>query len=288
MGIFYQEEHATCYDYQTPTMSTFRVFRAKIHENQISMGVKESVILFLQSGTISITCDSFQNRIIRAGEMVLLPKNSCFYGKTLEDSVVISCTFLHQVKFCNKYSLRHLSDAIDKDMVYDFTILPIHERIHEFLDFLLKCMDDGMGCAHFHNWKQQELFILLRAYYQKEDLASFFYPVIGTEPDFKDVIFSHYINISNVNEFAELAHMTPATFNRRFKAAFKQPAHKWFAERKAERILRDIKISDKTFEEISIEQGLSSPAYLTTFCKLHFGKSPSELRSEGITSCTEF
>ena len=112
--------------------------------------------------------------------------------------------------------------------------------------------------------------------------------MIGADLDFKDFIFTHYLNISNVNEFAELAHLTPATFNRRFKAAFKQPAHKWFAERKAERILRDIKISDKTFEEISIEQGLSSPAYLTTFCKQHFGKAPSELRSEGIASCTEF
>lgn len=289
MGIFYQEEHATCYDYQTPTMSTFRVFRTNDSDNQIvSTDVKESVILFVTSGKIRITCDAFQDQIIRGGEMILLPKNSCFYGKSLEDSVIVSCTFIHSVKFCNKYSLKHLSDVLDKDMVYNFATLHIHERIQEFLDFLLKCMADGMGCAHFHNWKQQELFILLRAYYQKNDLAEFFFPVIGADLDFKDFIFTHYLNISNVNEFAELAHLTPATFNRRFKAAFKQPAHKWFADRKAERILRDIKISDKTFEEISIEQGLSSPAYLTTFCKQHFGKAPSELRSEGIASCTEF
>lgn len=288
MGIFYHEKHTACYDYQTLTMSTFRIFNLENHTNQVSTDVKESVIIFLMSGKICITSNSFQNRIIQVGEMALLPKNSCFCGEALEDSVIVSCTFINEVKFCNRYSLKHLSNVLDKDIVYDFTTLPIHERIQEFLEFLLKCMNDGMGCAHFHNWKQQELFILLRAYYQKTDLAAFFYPVIGTKLDFKDFVLNNYINISNINEFAELANLTPATFNRRFKAAFKQPAHKWIAERKAERILKDIKITDKTFEEISIEQGLSSPAYLTTFCKQHFGKAPSELRSEEIASCTEF
>lgn len=288
MGLFYEEEHRTCYHYSTPELHVFKTFDIKKGKDSFSEDVSRSIIVFVLNGKINITCNSFQNNVVKTGEMVLLPKNCCCYGDVLENSRIIACAFIQDIQFCNKYSLENLSNDVSQEVVYDFTILPIHERLLEFLELLRKCLNDGLGCTHFHNWKKQELFILLRAYYEKSDLASFFYPVIGKNLDFKDFVLTNYTRINDIKDFASLANLTPITFNRRFKEAFNQPAHKWIAARKAERVLRDIKITNKTFEEITTEHNFSSPAYLATFCKQHYGKSPTELRSQELTKCNDF
>ena len=82
--------------------------------------------------------------------------------------------------------------------------------------------------------------------------------------------------------------MTVATFNRRFKEAFEVSTHKWIATRKAERVLRDIRVTNKTLECIAVEHDFSSTAYLATFCKQQYGKSPSELRQQELKNCTSF
>ena len=38
-------------------------------------------------------------------------------------------------------------------------------------------MEDDIGCKHLQELKLQELFILFRAYYTKEQLAAFFHPI---------------------------------------------------------------------------------------------------------------
>lgn len=288
MSLFYADEHKNCYNYASPQMSVFRVFNVDKTNETGFENVERSVIVFVLSGKICVTCGAYHERIIQTGHFALFPKNTCIYGRALEKSEIISCAFIHNIKFCNKFSMENLESGITDETEYDFFQLAIRERLHDFLILLRDCLADGLGCSHFHNWKVQELFILLRAYYSKEELGMFFYPVLGQDLDFKDFVLSNYTSIFEINEFAKKANMTPATFNRRFKKAFHQPAHKWITARKAERILRDIKISNMSFDEIATQYGFSSAAYLATFCKHHFEKTPSELRGESLLNCLNF
>lgn len=288
MTLFYADEHRNCYNYATPQQSLFRIFRLEKNNETEVDNVDRSIMLFVLSGKICVTCGEFHERIIETGHFVLFPKNTCLYGRSLEKSVVISCSFIHSIKFCNKYSLENLANEVTKNFTYDFYQLSIRKRLNEYLLLLMGCLEDGLGCSHFHNWKLQELFILIRAYYSKEELAYFFYPIMGKDIDFKDFVLTNYTSIFEVSDFAHKANMTVATFNRRFKEAFHQSAHKWLTARKAERILRDIKISNMSFDEIAAQYGFSSAAYLATFCKQHYYKSPTELRAESLLSCTNF
>lgn len=288
MDLFYAEEHRNCYNYSSPQMSVFKSFSVDATNETGFENIDRSVLVFILSGKICVTCGSFHERIIETGHFVLFPKNTCIYGRALEKSEIISCAFIHNIKFCNKYSLENLANEVLNETEYDFYQLPIRKRLHDFLVLLSDCLNDGLGCSHFHNWKVQELFVLLRAYYSKEELAQFFYPILGQDIDFKDFILTNYTTIFDITEFAQKANMTPATFNRRFKNAFHQPAYKWLTARKAERVLRDIKISSMSFDEIATQHGFSSAAYLATFCKQHFEKSPSELRGESLLNCTNF
>ena len=74
--------------------------------------------------------------------------------------------------------------------------------------------------------------------------------------------------------------MSLRNFQRRFKIEFKRSAHEWLNDRRAERIFRDIRGTDKELAEIAVDYGFATSSYFTTFCKQYFGKTPSALRRQ--------
>lgn len=284
MSLFYREEHTTCYNYKLQTSATFKVLKfCKCDVSEI-INVDRSVIIFLLEGEALITCNSHKDKIQKAGEMVLLPRNCCCYVKVLKDSTIISSSFVQSIDFCNRFSFGQLIDHIPEKFVYNFTILPIKERIMQFVTLLQDYLNDGLSCVHFHELKEQELFIILRAYYSKEELASFFYPLLGKDMDFKDFVLANYLSVSDISEFAQLGNLSVDTFKRRFKEVFGESVHKWITQRKSELIYRDLIMTNKPFADIALDYQMSSQAYLSTFCKQHFGKSPQELRDKSLQS----
>lgn len=282
MSLFYKEEHTTCYNYKLPTSANFSMLHFEEGSIPQAINVDRSVLIFLLFGEALVTCGSYKDRLHKEGEIVLVPRNSCCFIKVKKKCTIISCAFIQDIDFCNRFSFQKLIDSVPKGFIYDFTILPIRERIAEFLTILRHCLNDKLGCLHFHELMERELFIFFRAYYTKEELAMFFYPLIGKDIDFKDFVLSNYLRIPNLQEFAMEANMSLNTFKRHFQEAFGQSAHKWITERKTEWVYKDILLTDKPFPEIGQEYGFQSSSYFTEFCKKHFGKSPQELRETGM------
>ena len=213
--------------------------------------------------------------------VVRSPSGMNFYGKQLCETEVMCCSFSDAPKFCNIYTLENLAAMMDGG-VKEEPIVPLHicDRLHDFLCLLGDCMDDGILCAHFHQLKLQELFLLLRAYYSKEDLARMFSPILGIDAGFRKFVLEHYREFVDIRQFASLANMTVSTFQRKFKHEFKKPVNEWLLDRKCELVIRDLKTSLKTINEISEDYGFSSLQYFSNFCKRQFGKTPTELRLE--------
>lgn len=114
--------------------------------------------------------------------------------------------------------------------------------------------------------------------------------VIGSSDNFKDFVLENYQHVNDVSDFALLAHMSVRNFQRKFKEEFKWPVREWLNERRAERILRDIRNTDKSIAEIATSYGFATASYFTVFCKQYFGMTPSELRrrsKQTATKCRE-
>lgn len=282
MSLFYKEEHMTCYNYKLSTAVNFSILHFQKSNVTRTIDVDRSVLLFMLSGEALVTCSGYRDKHHKEGEMALVPRNSCCLVRVLKDCTIISCSFVQNIDFCNRFSFNKLVDYIPENFVYDFTMLPVRERISEFLLLLQHCLEDKLECVHFHEMMERELFIFFRVYYTKEELAAFFYPLIGKDIDFKDFVLSNYLHISGLNEFASQSNMSLNTFKRRFQEAFGQPAHKWITARKAEWIYKDILLTDKPFSEIGTDYGFRSPSYFSEFCKKYFGKSPQVLRENGL------
>lgn len=112
----------------------------------------------------------------------------------------------------------------------------------------------------------------------------------GSSDNFKDFVLENYQHVNDVSDFALLAHMSVRNFQRKFKEEFKWPVREWLNERRAERILRDIRNTDKSIAEIATSYGFATASYFTVFCKQYFGMTPSELRrrsKQTATKCRE-
>ena len=159
-----------------------------------------------------------------------------------------------------------------------FPQLAVCQELISFYSELCHNLGEGLNCLHFHRLKQEELCILLRGYHSPEELYTLLKSVIGNSDNFKDFVLQNYLHVNDVGGFASLANMSIRNFQRKFKAEFKRPVREWLNERRAERILRDIRNTDKSIAEIAASYGFATSSYFTIFCKQYFGMTPSELR----------
>lgn len=281
MSLFYREEHTTCYNYRLLSTADFAVLTFPATGHIYEVPVNRSTIVFMLSGEAEVTCNNFKNIRHRAGEMLLLPRNSCCYASVLKECTVISCAFLQSMSFCSRFTFEKLTRYIPAGYEYTGKVLPVCDRIKDFLRLLETCLNDGLQCAHYHEIKSQELFIYLRAYYSKSDLAEFFCPLLGEDMDFKDWVLGNWQKAGTIEELASMKKMSPDSFQRRFKASFGETPKKWILARKAEMLYRDVLMSKLTLAEIALKYNFSSQNYLCGFCKTNYGMSPHEIKKLG-------
>lgn len=276
----YAGEHRSCLNYRMPQDAAIKLLHYPEGMRQI-VDTDESLIIFVLEGEVKVSADGHNDVLHRAGYISLQPRNSSSYIQVQQPCTFISFHSPHDITLCDRFSVQSLPRYIPEGFHYRFTLLPIRQRLAEYATGLRHCLEDGLGCVHFLEMKMQELFILLRAYYNREELATFFYPLIGKNRDFQDFVYEHYRQVDSLNEFAALANTSVDTFKRRFKETFGEPAHKWITGRKAEHVYRDIALGILSFADIAEKYRFSSVSYLTTFCKKHLGKTPQQLRNEG-------
>lgn len=281
MSLLYVKEHLSCREYSSPENAIVKIHNQESSTELWEGYVANSLIAFLMKGKIIANCGSYTNIEISEGELFFIPNNSYVSGFVVEEAQLITVVFDTSMNLCSRFSLENLVSQVKMETIeYDFTILPIRPRLLSFLFLLEQCLSDGLGCIHYHNSKRNELMLMLRAYYTKDELAHLFHPALSVDLDIKDFALSNYNKVKDVKEFASLAKMSPVTFNRRFKKVFGVSAAQWLEKQKSKDILQEIEQTNKTFAEIADSFNFSSPAYFVTFCKRHFSKTPKELREE--------
>lgn len=80
--------------------------------------------------------------------------------------------------------------------------------------------------------QKEMLFIELRGFYQKEDLARFFAPILGTDNDFKENVLRIYPQVETAQELIDRLNMSPSAFKRKFRETFGISARQWLIRKK--------------------------------------------------------
>lgn len=274
--LLYLEEHVSCKEYSPNILVGFK-HRILDEKSDLKEQDKDyhHLIFFLQGEAI-ICCNEQINKIIRSNEFILIPKSSDFSCKILSMSNVVIFTFDRFPGACNKMELQSLAPLCSK-IQYDFEPTAIYPPLKSFLDTLVEYMECQMNCKHLHEIKSLELFLLLRGFYKKEELAYLFHPIVGKSLDFRSLILENYLKVDHVDELAKIAGMGRTNFNNKFREEFGISPHQWILKQKANHVRFKLAEPGNTLSDIMRLYKFNSATHFTRFCKQQFGCTPSEL-----------
>ena len=278
MKLLYLSEHRSCFNYKLDFESGFTRYNLAAQECARIDNDSCFCILFLLKGELSVDIGSEHHISLLRNRMLLIPQRE---KNRIESVVSAECLILFwnkQITACDKMYF----DSISREKIGDGSncILLIRKPLLHVLRQLLFYLDVGLLCRHMHILKQQEIMLVLRGFYTKPELASFFSGTSGIGRKFEDFVLENYRKVKSVKEFAGLCCVSERSFNRKFQECFNQSPYQWMQERKAEIIREKVCDPDIAFREIAMEFGFCSPAHLTCYCKRLFGLTPTELRGE--------
>ncbi len=287
MPLHYRDEHVSCQFYADQHTALFKQMSFAAGETFPAINKEFNNIAYIYSGTMEVSIGGYPAYTATEGTLIFIPQNLAFHGHANDSLSLCTCKVDNYMPLCSRYDfidLRKNIQNLHKEKYIPptdtFPRIIANEQLRAFFTDLHRNRTEGMDCIHYHEIKRKELFILLRAYYTKQELFEFFFPIIGLDNNFREFIYQNYKKASDVRELAELAHMTVRSFQRRFKNEFFCTPREWLIARCAEAVLHDLRTTDKDLLSIATENGFTSMSHFSTFCKQRLGMTPTKLRKQ--------
>lgn len=277
MSIFYYEEHAACSQYMTDVRLGFKYIEVDAGTVFSVDEKREKHLFFIMEGSVKVRYNEFPDRVFSAGEMIFLPKSADCRGVALTKCSFIVHIYDAPVRLCDKVRMDSIINQVEY-VQYEFKGLPICKTLSSFLELLKTYLTEGINCRHLHEIKQKELFLIFRTHYSKEDLAGFFYPMLGRSLDFRSKVMAYYMDAKTARDLAGHCGYSEAYFNDLFVAEFSQTPYKWMQKQKSKHIIGRLSQSEVSLKEIVDEFDFSSQSHFNKYCKSQYGDTAAQIR----------
>ncbi len=235
-------------------------------------------LIFLLEGEMNVSCNEFHNHLCSAGEMLFVSHDSMLITEAYSDMKYLLLSFNNQVALFDQLGFDELKEFSNERNV--FNKLEIRPALQAVLESILFYQGHKIQYQHLDDAKQKEIFLILKTFYSKQELARFLKPIINQDLDFKAFIIKHYMDAKNVEELARICNLSVRSLTRKFKQHFDESPYKWMLIQKSHHVRALLANKKIPMQQIIKEYGFSSPAHFTTYCKKQFGMTPSGLRKE--------
>lgn len=276
--LFAYEEHFSCKNYVSDINVGFKKIQFEADVELVSESTRVNYLVFILDGDVCVSCNEFINLIFHSGEMIFIGQASNLRGRTLTSGSLVVFTFEKPSCLCDKLELQSLA-SVCSSMEYSLVGLEIRPIVLDFLTLLSCYLESGAACRHLHEIKHKELFLLLRFYYSRKELARLFHPIIGRSLDFRELVLRNYLRTPKVRNLAEICGFSMTTFTEKFKKEFNATPLEWMHKQKAGHIRNRLADLSLTIKDIVDEFDFVSQTHLNTYCKKFFGATAVEVRS---------
>ena len=280
----YQEEHSHCRIYAPDEKAILHVFEEPMNQSVIRHELQHHVLAFVLEGTLRFVTPSHEMKDIDSGNFFLMPAGCDFYARSLSDVKVVVCTLDNNLSLCNEYTLQHLCEEVGGEFagknVPDHFFLPIQPLLSSELETCIEIIRKKAMCLHYQKCKRDIFLMMLRFFYTKKQLFMLFSPILGNDFAFKTRFLELYNTVKNVKEMALCFEMSPRSFNRKYQSVFHMSAGKWIMNRKKMDLFNELRLTDIPLKDLA-EKYEFTPNYMASFCKEHYGMSPTEVRECG-------
>lgn len=281
--LLYAEEHLSCGKYlkEINTGFIFQKFTAG-YNRTIEQETRNNYLVIVLEGCVKISCNLWKDKVVNAGEMVFIAKSSIVQGECLKEAQVLALAFEFPTTNCDKLNFQHLAE-LTADIDYNLDTLPINYPIRLFCELMIIYLEQKANCMHLHESKHNELFLCLRYFYTKHDLARLFYPMLTSSLAFQHFILENYKKVKSVKELIGLSCMGTSAFYDKFKRVFGVPAKQWLTRKKLERLINKASEPDMTVKKLMTEFDFESLSQFQLYCKKNLGCTPSALIQKAQT-----
>lgn len=279
MALLYVKEHTSCYNYEGRDSQTLQMVQLAKGE-LCKLTSNNNKIIYIAKGELKLMLGHRESLILSTGQMLLLPSEERVKGIATESVTYFWLNMGEIQNLCECFSLEMLLKEGDRDN--EPFILQSSHHIIAFFTSCIEYLSVGLCCRFFLQMKVKEFFYLLRAFQSKEDLLQFFHPILSNDMSFSDFVLKNYQKVKTVNELAKLANYSLSGFQKRFKKVFGESAYAWIKGQKLKDIIHEITNENKSFKEISLDYGFSSPSHFNDFCKSNFGYTPGQIREKKL------
>lgn len=208
--------------------------------------------------------------------MVIIPQHIPNNITALEDSRLLLLFWNKDVKSCNRQFVESLFTSVSEKGNH---VLPIRTPLLEVLESVRTYLASKLQCRHMHCLKQQELLLVLRGIYTKNELIEFFQLVSSSWNSFEEFVLNNYKKVNTVKEFAELYCTSERSFSRKFKHCFNESPYRWM-QKKSRTDTGKISETEISFQDIAMDFNFKSQAHFSFYCKRIFGLTPWQLRNK--------
>lgn len=277
-SLIYPQENFLCCNYEKGKNVTLEIL--EVPQGQyIERKLLDTEIVMILDGKFALSYAKLLNVKIGAGHIMLFPPGSQVKAYALEETNLIIFRVRGILQLCECTSLQHLYAGSNKYFKEEFHILTIHERIYQFIELMRECVDDGLKCNYYFEIKIKEFFFLLRAYYDKKELAHFFSPLLSHNAQFMNLMYQNFRNVKTVQELADISLYSESGFKKQFYKVFGTSASDWMRNQKASLIFHDLNCSELSFKELADKYNFASVSSFSTFCQSKFGLPPGQIRA---------
>lgn len=280
--LLYLQEHRSCTNYVPNMNSGFKYNELEQGSNFMDCCMEKNSLLFVVGGRLSVSFNADTPCHVCQGEMTLLPKGVNVLAKALTNVQLLSLSFDVPNTECSLLMLQEAC-AGQPARKNDPCVLPGCESIDLFLQLLRICLKRQVFCFHFHEIMEQELFLLLRYNYTKEEIARLFYPIGGKDLSFKDFVLQNYRKVNSVAQLVELSNMGKSAFAVKFKEVFGVTAKQWMVKQMNDQIRYLFCQPGASVKEVMYKLKFESHSNFTRYCLRQFGCTPRQLLAKYTT-----
>lgn len=281
-NLLYVNEHLTCGKYlkEIDTGFFFQEIK-KGSTRKLERETMKNYLVIILEGKIRLNYNLSENRIISGGEFFLIAQASLVSGECLEDVQILTLAFEAPTTSCEKLNFQLLTELADS-MDYNFEPLPIRYPFDVFCELTVCYLKYKANCGHLHEAKHNELFLCLRYFYSKEELAGLFYPILSQSFEFKRFVLENYGNVKSAKELKELSCMSKSAFYAKFREVFGITTKQWLTIKKLTRMINKAAEPGITVKQLMIEFDFDNLSHLQAYCKHNFKCTPTVLIEKAV------
>ena len=237
--------------------------------------VERLTLLFVLSGNLYFSTAGIENQPVDGGHMFLVLAGDNFYMRAITEVTLLRCAPPLETLYKRMDDIVSDSPSRERKRI---PVLPLQALLLRELHTIQEMMRAGILSPYVQRLKTELVLSVLRELYAKGELAAFFTQAFTGDHEFKAQVLKVYSNADSVKELAYKMNISISTLKRKFQSAFGMSVKQWLIQKRKERLLHDITQTKMSIAELAEKYKLTGN-YLSTFCREHFGKSPTELRS---------